>query len=116
MENIGHVSEREVEEKTERMALFRDCYSKSQKRSAYKFILMASPDDGWSLHSRASQEPVHRDRAGMFGGALLGIQSSWSQMPGKPLNCSTDTELQSTHFYLHLPPLPQNLSRVSMEN
>lgn len=64
--------------KTERMAPFRDCYSKSQKRSAYKFILMASPDDGWSLHSRASQEPMHRDRAGMFGGALLGIQSSWS--------------------------------------
>lgn len=38
------------------MALFRDCYSKSQTQSAYKFILMASPDDGWMLHIRASQE------------------------------------------------------------
>lgn len=75
--------------KTERMALFRDCYSKSQNWSAYKLILMASPEDGWILHTRASQEPVHRDRAGMFGGAFLGIQLV--------LNARNATELHHRH-------------------
>lgn len=78
MENIGHVSEREVEERQKEGLFSETATARAKKWSARKLILMASPDDGWILHTRASQEPVHRDRAGVYGGALLGIQSSWS--------------------------------------
>lgn len=104
--------------KTERRALFRDCYSKSQKMVCSQTYPYGKP--WWRLDSTYQSFPgasaprqswrVWRSTS-RYSVQLVLI----ARKATEPLHRRRQA-LESTCFYLHLPPLPHNLPRVSMEN